>query len=307
MSINVKQQPVKMKADSTTASERDFELLATHLAPRFGNIYEHNLDGGDAGYDVQPWTDELRDTVRNYLLHELPDEVADYLFTADTVEPRDLASRQAQVDALIDGVQPWEVALAVRAAAVSAVPMLDQLIGHLDAWRWEDERMDTITWLEVHVGERVSWKDLAQVTDHWELLPVVVTHGYQHDLEPDDLVHVLTPPELLAAWHYVVGPAPSDLTDAEWALLVPFLAKGGPTSPMTDTRLARIRRELDGMLYRYTNKTAWTGIPERYGVGQSVVNRYAIYKRRGVFAQALTRLEHDPKAARLTEWLRVVG
>jgi transposase len=296
-----------MKADSTTASERDLELLATHLAPRFGNIYDYNPGGGDAGYEVQPWTDDLRDAVRHHLLHELPDEVADYLFTADTVEPRDPASREAQVDAVIDGSQPWEVALAVREAAVSAVPVLDQLIGHLDVWQSEDERLDAATWLDAHADGDRLWKDLAQASDHWELLPVAVTPEYQHDPEPDDLVHVLTPPRLLAAWHRVVGPAPSDLTDAEWALLVPFLPQGGLTKPMTASRLAYARRALNGMLYRYANKTAWTEVPERYGgTGHSLVNRHADYKRRGVFAQALRSLDGNPDARRLTEWLRTI-
>ena len=304
MSTNVTQHPAKVKADSLASDEQDFELLATHLAPHFGNIYEYNLDSGDIEYDVRPWTDELRDAVRDYLLHELPADVRDYLFTVGTVEPREPASRQAQVDALIDGVQPWEVALAVRQAAVSAVPTLDQLIGHLDTWQSEDDRVDAVTWLDAHVDSARLWKELAQVSSHWELLPGAMTHGRQHGPEANDLVHVLTPPELLDAWHYVVGPAPSDLTDIEWALLVPSLPKGGPTSPMTETRLARVRRELNGMAYRYANKTAWTGVPERYGMGQSVVNRYTDYKRRGVFAQALASLDGDPDAMRLLEWLR---
>ncbi|WP_433578565.1 hypothetical protein [Nocardia brasiliensis] len=49
-----------------------FELLAIYLNPRFGNIYEYNMAGGDVGYDIQEWTDELRAAVRAYLLHDLP-------------------------------------------------------------------------------------------------------------------------------------------------------------------------------------------------------------------------------------------
>jgi putative transposase len=229
--------------------------------------------------------------------------VAGYLFTADAIETDDQASRQSQVDALIDGFEPWEVAQTVRLATLLAVPTLDQLIGHLGAWQWEEDRLDTVTWLEVHAGDRAPWKKLAYANLQRDALQPRSLYVRS----PEDLVGALTPPELLTAWHNVVGPAPSDLSEAEWMLLMPSLPKGGPTSPMTETRLVRIRRNLDGMLYRFANKAAWSEVPERYGKNQSILARYTNYKRRGVFAQALASLEHDPSSARLMEWLRSVG
>jgi hypothetical protein len=64
-----------------------FELLANYLEPRFGNIYEYNLDGDEMGSKPQEWTDELAEAVRDYLLHQLPDDIYAWLLDPDHGSP----------------------------------------------------------------------------------------------------------------------------------------------------------------------------------------------------------------------------
>jgi transposase len=280
-----------------------YELLANALESRFGNIYEYNLDGGDSGFDVQPWTDDLKTAVRDYLLHDLPDDVARCWFVTEMgVLLVDNTLQETDIDEILARNEPWEVALSVRYAAVRAVPTLDELIGHQENWHSEDDRTDAAVWLDAHPVQDL-WEDLATASRYVERLSAVGMPSRRHDPDTWDLVEVLTPQELLAAWRDVVGLAPSDLTDAEWALLVPFLPAGARTSPMTERRLVLARRRLNGLRFRYEHGTSWRAVPKRYGTIQAFMVRSADYKKRGVFARALESLDGNPDAARLMEWL----
>ncbi|WP_280448598.1 transposase [Nocardia brasiliensis] len=286
-----------------------FELLAIRLDARYGNIYEFNLpDGGIAGYDSQEWTDELHDAVRNYLLHELPVAVGDRLLSADGVA-NDAVTKTAQVDALLEQ-QPWEVALDVRNAAVAAVPTLRQLIDDFEAWPSEDERCDAETWLHAH-GERVIWSEIVRSGKHFDLISVRVTPWFEHPPEPYDLVHALTPQELLGAWEDVVGPAESDLTEQEWQLIVPHFGlrrvRHGAFA-RTSRELATKRRMLDGIRFKMAHDVRWSQVPGRYGSASSIYQGYHNYQKAGLFTRLLQALRGNSDTTRILEWLeRIVN
>ncbi|MET7773688.1 hypothetical protein [Nocardia sp. NPDC005366] len=192
-------------------SGNKFELLANYLDAHFGNIYEYNMNGGDVGYDVQEWTDELRDVVKQFFSHELPSDVASWLLRPTNTLRGNDSDYQKHVDRLLATREPWEVALEVHNAAVAAVPTLYQLIGHSDTWQSEDDRLDAVTWLEAHADGTIS-RELATHSGHGNLLQVKGSFDDIHDPRMYELVDALTPAELLDSWAYVVGPADSDRT-----------------------------------------------------------------------------------------------
>lgn len=292
MTTEVKKQLETLSATDDATGRSDFELLAIYLEADFGNIYEYNMNGGEPGLDVQEWTDEIRDAIRSYLLKELPDDVASVLFGLDKDALRDVEAKQEAVGSLIASSEPWEVALEVREAAVKSVPTLDQLIGHLDTWPYENERMDVETWLETHVSD-ADLKEMAL----WLGVRNPTVWALTHDHEPSALVE---------AWKYLFdpGPAPSDLTDDEWELFKPFLPPATKWAPWTENRLDIARRVLNGMLYRYHKKTTWALIPRRYGAYEGILMRRSRYKKNRIFKRALDALDGTPGAERLVEWLR---
>ncbi|MBF6546982.1 transposase [Nocardia brasiliensis] len=282
-----------------------FELLAIHLDPRFGNIYEYNMDGGDVGYDVQQWTDELRDAVRDYLLHDIPADVRERLSGTDDSVPG--TNGEEDVDRLLR-FEPWEVGLEVHIAAVVAVPTLHELIGHLDDWPSEDERCDAETWLQAH-GEGVSWHEIICSTRYFELTPAWTIPWRERPPDPYDLVRALSPGELLNAWEAVVGPADSDLTDDEWRLIVPHFGLrrnrlGDFSRPWHE--LDAKRRVLNGVRFKLTHDVHWSQLPARYGPPLSVYQSYRNYQRSGLFARLYEGLRTSDQAPRVVEWLEDV-
>ena len=264
-----------------------FELLANYLKPRFGNIY----DDPDAG-EGQPWSPELKDAVRHFLLHVLDDRVFAELRGHPGDQLPDESARQREVDKFIAGGQPWEVALAVHYAAVVVVPTLDELIGQWDTWPSGEEEFDVETWLEAHAsGDQI--REMADFCDRPDLWPPGGTWK---------LAGVLAPRELLAAWHHIVGPAPSDLTEDEWQLLEPYAPTPGKSS--TAEALADTRQALNGMLYRLDYKYPGRIYPTRYGKPRKLHVRFSYYKKMGIFARMRRPLEGNPKATRIVEGLR---
>ncbi|SMD14668.1 transposase [Kibdelosporangium aridum] len=282
---------------SSSEEFSEFDLLTRHLWPKFGDIYDYNLNGGEVSVDPQEWTAELKKAVRDYLLNELPDDVAPYLFDLDAGTLKNAAAKHVAVDVLITEAEPWEVAIKVQQAAVKAVPTLDELIGHLSDWPSEDERADTEEWLLEHANDDV----LKGLVDNLAKDPVkdpftFSLYGLTHEHQPF---------ELLAKWHQAMGAAPSDLTDAEWELIVPFLPIGGNNAlARTEEGQARLRQLVNGMLYRYHYGTGWTEVPRHYGDYSELTTRYANYKRVQVFRRMLAGLANTPGAERLVEWLR---
>ncbi|GAA1644560.1 transposase [Nocardia ninae] len=284
-----------------------FELLAIHLAPRFGNIYEYNIpEGGIVGYDVQGWTDELRKVVRNYLLHELPADVGDRLLNIGNGESLTATGMESLVNKLVE-FEPWEVALAVHNAAVAAVPTLHELIGHLDDWPSEDERSDTETWLLVH-GEDVSWHEILS-SKYFERIPAWTTTWPQRPLEPYDLVHILKPGELLDAWEVFFGPSESDLTDEEWRLILPHFglrrSRRGEFQ-RSQAELDAKRRTLNGIRFKMSHDVQWTQVPARYGHVFSIYQSYRYYQRSGMFYRLYQGLRTNHQPRRIVAWLEQV-
>lgn len=284
-----------------------YDLLARYLDPQFGNIYEYNMKPGQvAGFDFQDWTDDLRQAVRQYLLQVLPEDLWDYLAEPDDDESEDSVTKEAQVDRLIEVLQPADVALIVRQAAVVAVPTLQQLIGHLGDWPSEDERLDTETWLESH-GDAVDWRRLAAATDHHELTAIRMPSGRVRQPYPDDLVQTLTPAELLAAWEFEIGPSPTDLSESEWQLLETHFG------PRSDSRLGtRIRsaNELDAkrrvfnaIRFKAAHPMPWSQLPSRYGPSTSIYQTYHHYRADGLFIRLRDVLKDEPAAESLVAWL----
>lgn len=300
-----------MTAPNDTYSR--FELLAKWLEPRFGNIYEYNMNGGDVGWDVQEWTDELKEAVRDYLLHEIPDDVYHQLVVSDPGlpqlhlldpgwPPKDM-DKQTQVAELIAVYEPWALALEIHGAAVKIVPTLDQLIGDLKEWPSMDEREDASLWLRAHTSDE-ALTDMVTFSNR-NVYRLDLHLRYQGDVS--SIVDMLEPFELLAAWRYAVGPAPSDLTDAEWKVVEPFAPPLGTIR--NQARLAATRRALNGMLYRHANNTTWYEIPLRYGKPSALQPRYSYYSNEttpGLFARMLSGVEDKPEASRIVAWLRTI-
>jgi transposase len=279
-----------MRTEETAAEWPQHELLGIYLEPQFGNIYEYNVE--DPVFDVQEWTDELREAITQYLTSVIPQDVAAVLFGLGAGSLENPAQRRTAIDALIQQNEPREIAYEVYQAAVKAVRTLDQLIGHLDRWQDEGERDGADLWLETHLtADEV--RDLAR------------SLGAEDGSDSFRLVHDYQPPALLQACHQVAGPAPSDLTDDEWRLLTQVLPSDTP-GMKTEQGLSGTRRALNGMLYRHYKQTAWARVPRRYGKNDTIEVRYSNYKTSGVFARALAALGGSPGTERIVEWLRAV-
>ncbi|WP_174186479.1 hypothetical protein [Nocardia barduliensis] len=239
----------------------EYELLAKHLAPKFGNIYEYNLRDPDgiASYDGQDWTPALREAIKDYLMRHCPPGVFARIYDVDGNHLGDARDKAAAVDRLLENSQPWEIALDVYNSAVSVVSTLHELIGHLKAWPSEMERTDAETWLEAHEGG-VAWEALAKAAEHHELLPIAAPPATARPLLAQDLVRALTPIELVLAWEHVVGPAHTDFTDDEWQLLAPHFPQRrvagryhGGHRPLSEWELAKKRRTLNGLRFKRTS------------------------------------------------------
>jgi transposase len=271
--------------------------LARYLEPQFGNI--HDWDNGIVPYDkdsfdIQPWTDDARQAVKRYLLEVAPGPLLDGAF------PHPQGARTEEwVDEELEDHQLWEVAHLFHEAAVASLPTLDALIGHLQTWPYEDDREDAIYWLEGHATDS-QLRGLATASEHTDLAqrPYSANRAFY-------VVQRLEPPALLKAWHEVADSASSDLTDAEWELLKPFIPAGSGRMRY-DTHYIRdgTRAALNGILYRLQEGCPWSRVPIRYGTEKVVYQRHHFYKRKGVFARMLEGLQDKPEAARLVEWLR---
>ncbi|KAF0835711.1 transposase [Nocardia caishijiensis] len=272
-----------------------FELLANYLEPKFGNLYEFNVaNDGDIGYDPQEWTDELREAVRHYLLHEVPKDVGTYLF-GDGSELAADASKEAHIDRMLEA-EPWEVAQEVRVAAVAATPSLRDVIEPTEDWPLEDVRLDAATWLETH-REKVDWAELVEHSRY---------HHSGVTPTPLELVGRVAPCDLLAACDYVVGSVDFDLTDAEWAQMVPYLPTGRWGSQQSEV-LKRKRVIFNAIRFKMAYILTWNELPSRYRVCKSVYQVFRHYLRAGLFDRLLRGLRGDAEMHRVTEWLEQIA
>jgi transposase len=287
------------------------EPLADYLEPQFGNIYVYNLVEQN-GFDVQPWTDELRQAVNHYLVHEVTDdEYAAFLSQFEHEYEMPLGGREGQVEFIMKVAEAWEIAYAFHLAAVSAVPTLDALIGHLKNWPredqpWgaEDEQWDAAAWLDAHASQ-----------EQLHALADIVSHGWVSTWEQDQagwdswlFTEYLTPSQLLRVWHQVIDPAESDLTDDEWQLLLPVYSQrrlgDGGSRQRSDQELRSLRAALDGLRYKSTHRVPWSKVPARYGKAYSLYQRYCRYQKDGTFVGMFEALDGQPGAERVVEWLK---
>jgi hypothetical protein len=173
--------------------------LADYLALKFGDIYDYKFIDDDNGIEVQLWTPELAATVKQYLVHEVPDDkFAAFLNALSYEASRD--SREDQAEDIVTRFQAWEVAHAFHSAAVRAVPTLDDLIGHLNTWLSADQQDDAADWLDTHATQ-AQLVELAEFTHHPELDPA--TPWYRPEPEGWYFTNNLSPQDLLHAWHQV--------------------------------------------------------------------------------------------------------
>jgi transposase len=69
-----------------------------------------------------------------------------------------------------------------------------------------------------------------------------------------------------------------DVTDAEWAMIEPFLPVAA-TGPLP----TRVRDQFNGVLWRFRTGSGWRDVPERYGSWSTVYSRFSAWSKAGVF------------------------
>jgi transposase len=69
-----------------------------------------------------------------------------------------------------------------------------------------------------------------------------------------------------------------DVTNAEWALIEPFLPVAA-TGPLP----RNVRALFNGVLWRFRNGAGWRDVPDRYGPWTTVYNRFRAWALAGVF------------------------
>lgn len=69
-----------------------------------------------------------------------------------------------------------------------------------------------------------------------------------------------------------------DVTDAEWALIEPYLPVAA-TGPLP----WRARDQFNGVLWRFRTGSGWRDVPERYGSWSTIYSRFNAWSKAGVF------------------------
>lgn len=273
--------------------------LTEYLAPRFGNVHDTSYS-----FERGKWPDELRQAVQRYLVEVADDDLyrqALARLTSRSYEQLGANDRAQEAEAILAQAGSWDVIYAFHEAAVILRPTLESLITNLDSWD-DDHDLDAALWLETHATS-VVLRDLILQAPGCQ--PPDWHFGYP-GLLADDLVEVLTPVKLLEVWTAVNGPAPSDLTNAEWQLVAPVLPR---VFNWSDEILEKKSRPaINGLLYKHTMRVGWSQVPSRY-YGRnynSLYQRYYSWRNDGVFARMLDALEGIPEAARLVAWLRTI-
>jgi putative transposase len=75
-------------------------------------------------------------------------------------------------------------------------------------------------------------------------------------------------------------PYPSDLTDAQWAILEPLLPKD---QPLGRPRKTSLRRVVDAILYRNRNGCAWRALPHDFPTWRTVYNYFTRWRDDGTW------------------------
>jgi transposase len=90
-----------------------------------------------------------------------------------------------------------------------------------------------------------------------------------------------------------------DLTDAQWAVLEPLLAKG--RKPGRPPKWSK-RQLIDGIRWRVRVGAPWRDVPALYGPWQTVYGLFRRWQRAGVWARIVTGLQARADAAGLITW-----
>jgi putative transposase len=80
---------------------------------------------------------------------------------------------------------------------------------------------------------------------------------------------------------------PSDLNDAEWALLAPLIPSSKPPGR---PRSSDMRRITNGVLYMLRSGCAWRYSPREYGAWQTIYSYFRHWRRDGTWVQIHTQL-----------------
>lgn len=76
-----------------------------------------------------------------------------------------------------------------------------------------------------------------------------------------------------------------DVTDAEWALIEPYLPVAA-TGPLP----RRVRDQFNGILWRFRTGSGWRDVPERYGRWSTLYSRFSGWAKAGVFQALMEEL-----------------
>ena len=294
-----------------TLPEHSLEPLADYLELEFGNIYAYGLPYAGS-FQCQEWTDKLRRAVKRYLVHEMgSEEYRQFLLvfsdTPNSTFGLAVDSRDKQVERIIDVVEARDIAAACHSAAINAIPELDQVVTADEAWGDTASRVDVSNWLDCHATAD-QLRKLAEFTGYPER-KVGLAHQ-NPESTAEDLTFNLTPADLIYAWHMVVAPAESDLTEVEWDLIAPLFATvrvAVGVHQRSQREFRALRSALDGMRFRFAHEVSWSAIPRYYGKSANIYQRYVNYQKRGEFSRALKAVEGRSGGKRLVSWLESVA
>jgi transposase len=87
---------------------------------------------------------------------------------------------------------------------------------------------------------------------------------------------------------------PSDLSDAEWAVLRPLLP---PRKPLGRKREVDFRRVLNGVFYLNKEGCRWRALPKEYGPWQTVYYYFRLWRIRGLWQQMNDKLRVGERQA----------
>lgn len=89
-------------------------------------------------------------------------------------------------------------------------------------------------------------------------------------------------------------PYQTDLTDAQWELLAPFLPEVSPDA----TRQTVPRREIvNGILYVLRTGCAWRHLPHDLPAWQTVYHYFRLWKMKGIWETAMNSLRRQARQA----------
>ncbi len=89
-----------------------------------------------------------------------------------------------------------------------------------------------------------------------------------------------------------------ELSDAQFALLEPFLPKNGLVGhPWADHR-----RILNGLFWKLHSGAPWRDIPEHYGPYQTIYDRYVFWRRNGTWEHIVHALQVQLDADGKIDW-----